>query len=246
MRLYLLAPLAAIAAGCGAQIADGSGQSGDTTGGRDGGSRSFRDAGAPVCADAVYLNFGGQTLTRANDSDATNNEASWMTMRSGTAPPYLDGVADRDTTIQSIVDGVRAELASIPITVVTDRPATGTYVMVVFGGTAQDVGSRFDSAVAELDCRNRVASDVAWIADSVTPVAHVVNDVIGAIGFGAGLTATSDPEDCMCGWANNCMSDNANACTLGSPIARDQMANQLCSDLDPEDEVAVLHDAFCH
>jgi hypothetical protein len=69
--------------------------------------------------------------------------------------------------------------------------------------------------------------------------------VIGAIGFGLGLTGTSDPLDCMCGWDNPCQANNAVACTLGSPIARDPAARQRCAGTTTQDEAATLRAAFC-
>jgi hypothetical protein len=193
----------------------------------------------------VYLNFDGQTLTRGT-SDATLNHASWMLIAQGTAPPYLDDNPARATAIQSVVDGVRGQLARFPITVVTARPTSGEYVMIVFGGKAAAVGSRFGAAVSQLDCGDVQHNDVAWIGDGVTPVQRVINTAIGAIGFGLGLTATVDPADCMCSWDNACVAADTAACTLGSPIARDPAAIQLCPGAaSTQDEVATLHDAFC-
>ena len=192
----------------------------------------------------VFLNFDGVTLTKG-PSDATVNHASWMQITQGTAPPYLNGVAGRDAAIQTIVDGVRAQLSKFPITVVTTRPPSGEYVMIAFGGTAAAVGSRFNPAVNTLDCGDVQHNDVAWIADAVSPPQRVINSAIGAIGFGLGLTATVDPSDCMCNWDNACQPINTAPCTLGSPIARDPAARQLCPPLTTQDEVATIHDAFC-
>jgi len=196
----------------------------------------------------VYLNFDGQRLTRG-PSDATQNQASWMQVAAGTAPRYQTNNADRDTAIKTIVDGVRAQLSQFPITVTTTRPATGNYVMIVFGGRSGAVGSNFGGAVNQLDCGDTRPNDVAWISDNVSPAQAVINSAVGAIGFGLGLTATSAPADCMCGWANDCSSDDSAPCKLGSPVDRDPKANQLCPDLTnpdltPQDEVAVFHTAF--
>jgi hypothetical protein len=200
---------------------------------------------APRCASrTVYLNFDGQTLTQGT-SDATLNQAGWMQIAQGTAPPYLLGKPDRDVTIQSILDGVRLQLAQFPISVVKLRPPSGEYVMIVLGGQQNAVGSLFSGAVNRLDCGDVQHNDVAWVSDSVAPVQAVVNTVIGAIGFGLGLTATSDRNDCMCGWDNACIPIDTVACRLGSPIARDPAARQLCTGLLEQFEVVTLHDAFC-
>ena len=256
MRLALVALATALSgAACSAQI------SASGAGGGSGGQLSDVDAGTtggptidampppttPSCTSrTLYLNFEGQTLTQG-PSDATRNQASWMTIPTGTAPPYLSGVASRAATIQAITDGVRMELSQFPITVVTTRPASGNYVMIVFGGQRTAVGSNYSGGVNQLDCGDVRPNDVAWISDTVTPNQHVINTAIGAIGFGLGLTATNDPLDCMCGWANGCISNNTVACKLGSPIARDtSTATQTCPGAAAlQDEVATLHNAFC-
>jgi hypothetical protein len=255
MRLEALAVAVALLGGaCSAQISDGLGTNLAVT------DAPLTDAPNPVpvidaaplptvppalCASrSVYLNFDGVTLTQG-PSDATLNHASWMQIPAGTAPPYQLGNPDRDAMIQAIVDGVQKQLAAFPITVVKARPTSGEYVMIVLGGTASAVGSRFAPAVNTLDCGDVQHNDVAWIADAVSPPQRVINSAVGAIGFGLGLTATTDRNDCMCNWDNTCQPINTAPCKLGSPIARDPAANQRCTGLTVQDEVATLHDAFC-
>jgi len=200
---------------------------------------------APTCSQrTLFLNFEGQTLT-AGTSDATANQASWLIRASGNAPRYLAGDPGRDAKIQTIVDGVRGQLALFPITVVTTRPASGEYVMVVLGGQPNQIGSQFSTAVNALDCTDAQHNDVAWISDSATPSQHVINLVIGAVGLGLGLTATLDPNDCMCGWGNTCAASNGAACTLGTAIARDNSIALRCPGVATQDEVATLRTAFC-
>jgi hypothetical protein len=202
---------------------------------------------APACFNGrvVYLNFEGQALTRATVSDARNNLASWMNIAAGTAPRFRTADADRNAKIQAIVDGVTAQLSSFPITVVTTRPASGEFVMIVYGGQAQQVGSDFGLAVQELDCNDAATrNDVAWVAD-VNDTQIAVNVSLGAIGFGLGLTATTVTTDCMCGWDNNCQPDDTVQCTLTPGIARDPTANQVCAGQTAQDEVAVFAAGFC-
>jgi len=76
----------------------------------------------------------------------------------------------------------------------------------------------------------------------------VINFAVGAIGFGLGLTATADPNDCMCAWDNGCQPNTNAPCRLGSPITRDPNTNprSLCPTASPsQDEVAVFRKAFC-
>ena len=246
MRLGSTA-LAVALCGCSAQISGGFGPGLGIDSVPDAGVDPIGDAStAPACTRrSVYLNFEGQKLTRG-PSDAVLDQASWMMARDqGTALPYQLTNLDRLAAIKTIFDGIRGQLARFPIDVTTTRPMSGNYVMIVFGGRARAVGSNFTDAVNELDCGDIRPNDVAWISDSVSPPQRVINTAIGAIGFGLGLTATSDPKDCMCGWDNDCLSDDSAPCTLGSPIARDPLANQLCPDRTPEDEVAAFRTAFC-
>lgn len=204
---------------------------------------------APACFNGrvVFLSFEGETLTRAAISDARANQASWMTIDQGTAPPYRAGDADRLQQIDAIVTTMRDQLSQFPITIVTERPASGDYVMIVFGGQPEDVGSRFGGAVQQLDCDDATTrNDVAWVSDGVDGTQKIANFAVGAIGFGLGLTATTDPNDCMCGWDNDCNSDNSQACKLNNNIARDPDARQLCPGADAKQfETQAFDHAFC-
>ncbi|HLL23132.1 MAG TPA: hypothetical protein VK427_13420 [Kofleriaceae bacterium] len=238
---------ALLAHGCEASI-----EGGPRQGANDGGtSDAFTASTTPdaaQCANGrvVYLNFEGVTLTDAAASDATQNRASWITGQTqGTATPFLQGVGNRAQVIADITTGVTNALAQFPVTVVTQRPATGPYVMIVYGGTAAAVGSAYGFAVNELDCDDSEKSDVAWISNNYTTTLRHVNTTIGAIGFGLGLTATTDVNDCMCGWANGCDQDQTQLCKLTPNIARDQAASQRCGNLATQNEVATFKTAFC-
>jgi hypothetical protein len=204
-------------------------------------------APAPRCSNgrALYLDFDGVALTRGTPSDATQNRASWMSAATGRAPRYKSAAADRDPQILAIVSGVRQALATFPIDVVTQRPATGPYVMVVFGGSANDIGSSYSGAVSALDCGDANKSDVAWISDAVSPLQLVVNYTIGAIGYGLGLTATTDPTGCMCGWDNNCSQNLSAPCRLSPTISRDPNSNRRCAGAATQDEVGAFATEFC-
>jgi len=246
MRPAQIALAAALCGGCSAQISDGRDPSlgGITTPDAGTGTGTAGDAGPAGCSRrTVYLNFDGQALTQG-PSDATLDQAQWMTIPAGLAPPFRLNDTGRNLAIQIIVDGVTRQLAQFPITVTRTRPSAGNYVMIVYGGNATAVGSSFNGAVNQLDCGDTRPNDVAWIADSVTGQ-RAINTTIGAIGFGLGLTATTDPRDCMCSWDNRCPPDSTAACTLGSPIARDPQANQRCAGTTSQDEVAAFRTAFC-
>jgi len=256
MRISIAVALLVLAPACSASLEDpantGIGATFDSgTGTAEDASVGGTDSGAtpdaaPVCtvAKSVYLNFEGQTLTRAATSDATQNQAAWMNKATGTAPKFRDGVGTRAADIVAITDGVKAQVTGLGVEVVTTRPVAGPYVMVVFGGTAGQIGSNFGRAVQKLDCGNLVMSDVAWISDAPANNQVAINNTLGAIGFGLGLTATTDTDDCMCGWDNAC-TQTTGACTLATTIARDPAANQTCPNVSSQNEQAAFTAGFC-
>lgn len=193
----------------------------------------------------IYLSFGGEPLTKSPGnapSDATQNRVSWIGVASVNVPGYRLGDPDRTTKIATITQRIQTALADFPMEVVTTRPATGPYVMIVFGGNRDQLGTQYSYAVNHFDCGDPVKSDVAWVSD-VVPFEKVDDYAIGAVLFGLGLGGTNDPNDCMCGWANGCDQPETSQCTLSSSIT----ANPVCSGApNPQDEVAALETAFCN
>lgn len=228
------------------------GGGGSGNGGGGGGGMMMKDAAvSPACASGrqVFLNFDGVTITQATTSDSTQNRASWLTTTSSAVPPYHQGSGTRAADIVTITNGVKSRLSSTPINVVTTRPTTGPYVMVVFGGerTADGgtVGTIYSYATNEHDCGDTVKNDIGWVSDTVT-VSYAQDLAIGAIGWGVGLNGTTDPADCMCGWANNCDSASG-ACTLSNSIASTTSSSPAttCANQNPQNEVAALSTKFC-
>ena len=250
MPLVRVILLAAFGFGCGAQLGDSVGQSGTDSGTGNGSADSSvppSDGSTALCANGrqVYLNFDGVALTRGAPSDAAQNRVSWMGNASGTVPRYRDGDGNRLTYIQTITAGVKARLSGTPITVVTTRPTSGPYVMIVYGGDQNDIGTVYSFATNEHDCGDTVKSDVGWISD-LPNVSYVQDLTIGAIGWGLGLNGTNDPNDCMCAWANGCNSAPG-ACTLSASIASttSQAPATTCPNQNPQNEVAAFSTGFC-
>jgi hypothetical protein len=164
-------------------------------------------------------------------------------------PPWHQGSGTRAADILTIVAGVKSRLAMTPIDVVTTRPASGPYVMVVFGGQNTNnggtVGTVYGGATNEHDCGDLVKNDVGWVSDGPS-VSYAQDLAIGAIGWGLGLNGTNDPMDCMCAWANNCSSASG-ACTLSASIATTTSAQPAttCPNQNPQNEVAAFTAKFC-
>jgi hypothetical protein len=240
----------AVLAGCHAQLADATvdGSSSSNGGDDDGGinPQPSGEAGvdaAPACANGrqIYLAFEGVTLTQGA-SDATTNKAVWLGVNQANVPPFHQGSGTRAQDIQTVVDLINAKLMTFPMTVTQTRPAAGPYVMVVFGGNRNTVGVPYTYAANRLDCGDVVKSDVVWVGDNTPTLQKVADFAVGGILFGLGMTGTSDPNDCMCGWLNGCQQPNNSACTLGTAIA----ADQRCSGQGAtQDEMAAMQTTFC-
>jgi hypothetical protein len=226
----------------------GSGSGSGSGNGSGSGSGMQPDAGtASACANGrkLYLNFDGVTLTRATPSDSTQNKVSWMSNATATVPPWHQGSGTRANDIATIVAGVKSRLSTLPIEVVTQRPASGPYVMVVFGGDRTIVGTTYSFATNEHDCGDLVKNDVGWISDEPN-VSYTQDLVIGTVGWGVGLNGTNEPTDCMCAWANNCESASG-ACTLSASIASTNSSSPAttCPNQNPQNEIAAFSTGFC-
>lgn len=242
----------ALLAGCGAQLGDQDGAGGglDAAGGGKPDARESAsiDAapGGSACNNGrvIYLNFDGVTITQA-PTDASENKAAWIGVATATVPPYMNGVAGRDTTITQIVDGVRLQLSEFPVTVVTTRPASGSYVMLAFGGTGTDVGTGYGYATGDHDCGDVEHDDLGWVSDTV-PTNIIVPISVGVVGWMLGLQGTTDPNDCMCGWANDCQWAG-NTCAFGTAVTTTLSASpaSTCPGLTTQDEHAAFRTAFC-
>lgn len=234
----------------------GGGNGGGSGGGNGSGNGSGDGSGSGMMPDAgsnaacpsgrkLYLSFDGETLTRATASDSTQNKVSWMSNTTANVPPWHQGSGSRANDIATIVAGVKLRLTGVPIEVVTTRPTSGPYVMVVFGGDQDLVGTPYSYATNEHDCGDLVKNDVGWISDEPN-VSYVQDLVIGTVGWGLGLNGTNSPTDCMCAWANNCESASG-ACTLAASIASTNSSSPAttCPNQNPQAEIAAFSTEFC-
>ena len=247
--------LLVILGGCKAQLYDASrvdarpsGNSGDS-GAVVGDDASVAPPDGPKCFNGrvVYLNFDGVTLTKNATTDATANTASWIGVTTANVPPYHNGQTNRATDITNITTRVTQILSTLPVTVVTARPAAGPYVMIVFGGSSQTVGSVYAGSTSDHDCGDLIKSDVGWVSDS-SPTGKAGDTAVGAIGWALGLQGTNNPGDCMCEWANNCIQDNDTACALSTTniaTTNSQSPSITCPGENPQNETAAFTTAFC-
>jgi hypothetical protein len=178
----------------------------------------------PSGANVYYLNFEGQSLSAGTDDPVTNK--SQILSGSVTMPAYLAGDAQRAAKIQTLVSEVRAVLAPYDIDVVTTRPASGTYDMLVAGGTSQQAGQPAGlPGQAVVDCTATVARHISFLFDLST--GHdAARQIIGSLGVSHGISASTASTDCMCIADAGCTTLAA-ACTIGganTPVS----ANASC------------------
>ena len=166
----------------------------------------------------VFLAFDGVTLTKAAVSDAPMNKTALITGNNqmATIAPWRMSAPDRSTQISEVVCAVRESLARFDVDVVTTRPASGAYEMIVIGGRATDLGVTVPggTAIAMLatnDCTNANQLDVGWVAETPAPSMPAVTLssietatlAMAALGAGDGLAASKGVTNCMCPSGSN-------------------------------------------
>lgn len=159
----------------------------------------------------VFLQFEGATLTRAEVSDASQNE--WSVIDDGvtaTIPAWRPEDPDREALIQAVVCSLRETLYPYDVEVVTTRPASGDYEMVVLGGRGTDLGidqspATTLNALATTPCaRGPNAREVSWVAEFPTTQAFqlepidTANMVAYTLGINSLLNFSHSGRNCMC------------------------------------------------
>jgi hypothetical protein len=155
------------------------------------------DAAAGAGTHTIYLNFEGADLIADPSGNDARTGHTFLINSNKTVPPFLNGVANRDTFINTIVATVTQQLAPYDVQVVTMRPASGEFMMVVFGGASQDIiGQGNVGSFGPLDCGNLSNDDIMFVFDAMLDV-PLANAAMFTIGIAIGLSTTSLPGDCL-------------------------------------------------
>jgi hypothetical protein len=206
----------------------------------------------------VYLNFDGATIEPAmpGADDAASNHSS-IVMSETVVPPYLMGVTTRDTTIASIVSETTARFSPFDVAVVTDRPASLDYFMIVFTGLPSVVFGPGQgtgvSAVTNFPCQNTTPQPpnpnaIAFMfqsdamMDQYGPVQRG-NLAIPAVALAQNIQPTTKSGDCMCYSAAGCGLPST-ACTIGGPGTPVDTPHACPGVPATEDEMSLLLAAF--
>jgi hypothetical protein len=178
----------------------------------------------PIAAGAhkIYLNTEGATLRTGCGDDATTNCTTLIQTDMTQVPAFLPGVAGRDTVIAQIVAGVEGVLAPYSVDIVTTRPATGPYQMIVLGGDPMAVtGGCTDCTATSVFSCQPLGSVVDLVFDlGVTKsVDQYAVQILEDIGILNGLVATNSDHDCVCRFDDMCSNFGANdLCTFGTNV----------------------------
>jgi hypothetical protein len=167
----------------------------------------------PSGAHVYFLQFEGQALTPGADNPTAN--VSQLVSQSVTIPPYLSGDAQRASKVQGIVAEVSTLLAPFDIAIVTSRPSTGAYDMLVAGGQSQAAG--FPAGlfgVAPTDCVT-TGHHVSLLFDPA--VGHdAARQIVSALGETHAVPSSTAANDCMCD-GTGCASGLTASCSIGGP-----------------------------
>jgi hypothetical protein len=258
------AMLAVLLVGCGANLDDNassqtivdapgssSGSHVDAPSGTTSDAALAADAPTSAARRVVYLNFTGTDIVKGanqhSDATTTTPTVGWMygSATTGHAPAYGD-----QGSVAAITAGVTSRLQNLAI-VTTTRPTSGEYVMIIFGGTANNVHSYFGGGVSQIDCGDVMKNDVGWLPDGMS-AADAADAAIGAIELGLGLSAVDDSTDCLCEWGNyaHC-ARNTSPCVLHDAAPIDQnvvndpnTGSPLKCSGATQDEIVTITNAF--
>lgn len=241
--------LALVAAGCEKDLLANMDASSDAPGLLDAATscRLPTNDAHPPAAYAVYLNFDGVTLTKGDD-DSRINQATVLINPTAVLPRYLPNDTDsvRQGRIDLIAGYVTRALAPYSIDVVTTRPASGDYEMMVIGGDPAANGYQpglvaIAPGVCDPSNRDHVSIEFDVGLNAVDQASSVLSD-LGAM---VGLQGTTRGCDCMNrGGGEPCPTENSQLCTFSdmAPIAANSPSD--CGRGMYQDELALLRQAW--
>jgi hypothetical protein len=123
-----------------------------------------RAAPSALPAHVIYLNRGGATLKPGPDDAA--HDTSSIVQGFGLASATMPAAGLDDATWQTVMQCVSTELSRFNITLTDQRPAQPGYLMLVFGGSGDELGvgadSRGDAPQDKANCQT-VEGAVAFV-----------------------------------------------------------------------------------
>jgi hypothetical protein len=167
----------------------------------------------------VFVATEGVTLTTGcGDHSAPN--CTTLLQQGATIPAVFPSEPTRDAAIAEILALVRSRLVPYSVDLVTTRPSTGNYNMIVFGGDSDAVGlPNSPVGVAPFNCMSTPDDHVALLFDlGLTDVTTTfyANQMLFQIGSFEGLTLTRTADDCECAIDPECEANTGALCSFTS------------------------------
>jgi hypothetical protein len=185
----------------------------------------------------IYLVFDGVMLMPGNDDSRTNHTS--LVNATSTVPMFAATAANRQPFIDDIAANVRLMLNGYNVDVVTTRPASGDYTMIVFA-TATSVGLNPSiAAIGPSNCGDTNADEVAIVVDmGITGGLSAVfyaDLVMFDVGLTIGVGTNQLAGDCM-----NDMGGGSGLCSLSNGV----MVHMGCGQGGTQNEQEMFADAF--
>lgn len=174
------------------------------------------DDGVPPASEAVglrrvYLNFEGVTLTSNSElpDDAPANR-TWMINEvvpmgsTITIPPFnrnelgsQSGATSRQEIIDYTIQKLQEYHSRYNFEFTLNRPSSGPYHMVVFGGTCISVIGRNCAGIAPLDCGDNFPSNIVFAFPQGLRAIDLAGTAAQELAHALGLSHTQDNTDIM-------------------------------------------------
>jgi hypothetical protein len=186
-------------------------------------------------AHTVFLEFEGRAMTNGPDDPST--DTSGVLPAPYTVPPFMEGDPDRSRVIGEIVDTIEEMLAPYDVAIVTERPVSGEFDMIVFGGTSEAAGFVANAwGVISVFCGESIPS-VGFVFDpsGAWPSFPFSTTALGEIGALNGVPFSNVAGDCMCWMGSSCTGDGS-PCEIGGAGTLVDDVNWSCEDISTMDE----------
>jgi hypothetical protein len=166
----------------------------------------------------VYLNTEGVTLMKCAADDATTNCTTLITNDVVAVPAFLPGMTGRTDAIAQIVAMVQAKLAPYSVDIVTTRPTSVDYQMVVLGGSYLLAGQTSPNVTGLTPSNCAFAARaVDYMFDEGLDQGTLVyaDAMVDDLGVLMGLAPANAAGDCMCRLDASCTGSPPADCTFG-------------------------------